>query len=40
MFILSFEEFNNEFAIDNEPKSIIRIKDIGNSNSNRNNKER
>ena len=29
MLILSFEEFNNEFVIDNEPMSNIRIKDIG-----------
>ena len=29
MLILSFEEFNNEFGIDNEPMSNIRIKDIG-----------
>ena len=29
MRILSFEEFNNEFGIDNEPMSNIRIKDIG-----------
>ena len=29
MLILSFEEFNSEFVIDNEPMSIIRIKDIG-----------
>ena len=29
MLIRSFEEFNNEFGIDNEPMSNIRIKDIG-----------
>ena len=29
MLILSFEEFNNEFSIDNEPMSIIRKKNIG-----------
>ena len=29
MLILSFEEFNNEFGIDNEPMSNISIKDIG-----------
>ena len=29
MLILSFEGFNNEFGIDNEPMSNIRIKDIG-----------
>ena len=29
MLILRFEEFNNEFSIDNEPMSNIRIKDIG-----------
>ena len=29
MLILSFEEFNNESGIDNEPMSNIRIKDIG-----------
>ena len=29
MLILSFEEFNNEFCIDKEPLSNIRIKDIG-----------
>ena len=28
MFILSFEEFNNEFGIDNEPICNITIKDI------------
>ena len=29
MLILSFEQFKNEFVIDNEPMSNIRIKDIG-----------
>ena len=29
MLILSFKEFNNEFDVDNEPMSNIRIKDIG-----------
>ena len=29
MLILTFEEFNNEFGINNEPMSNIRIKDIG-----------
>ena len=29
MLILSFEELNNEFDIDNEPMSNIRIEDIG-----------
>ena len=29
MLILSFEEVNNEFGINNEPLSNIRIKDIG-----------
>ena len=29
MLILSFEEFNKEFGIDNKAMSIIRIKDIG-----------
>ena len=29
MLILTFEEFNNEFGIDDEPMSNIRIKDIG-----------
>ena len=29
MLILSFKEFNNEFGVDNEPMSNIRIKDIG-----------
>ena len=29
MLILSFKELNNEFGIDNEPVSSIRIKDIG-----------
>ena len=29
MLILSFKDFNNEFGIDNEPMSNIRIKDIG-----------
>ena len=29
MLILSFEEFNNEFGIDNKPMSKIRIEDIG-----------
>ena len=29
MLILSFEEFKNEFGIDNEPMNNIRIKDIG-----------
>ena len=29
MLILTFEEFNNKFSVDNEPMSSIRIKDIG-----------
>ena len=29
MFILTFEEFNNEFSIDNNAMSDIRIKDTG-----------
>ena len=29
MLILSFEEFNKEFGIDNKAMSFIRIKDIG-----------
>ena len=29
MLILSFEEFNNEFGIDNKPMSNIRKEDIG-----------
>ena len=29
MFILTFEEFNNKFNIDNNAMSDIRIKDIG-----------
>ena len=29
MLILSFEEFNNEFGIDNDPMSNIRMKDLG-----------
>ena len=29
MLVLNFEEFNNEFGIDNEPMSNIRLKDIG-----------
>ena len=29
MLILTFEEFNNKFSIDNNAMSDIRIKDIG-----------
>ena len=29
MLILSFEEFNNEFGIDNKAMSNIKIEDIG-----------
>ena len=29
MLILSFEEFNNKFGIENEPMGNFRIKDIG-----------
>ena len=29
MLILTFEEFNNKYNIDNEAMSYIRIKDIG-----------
>ena len=29
MLILTFEEFNNKFSVDNEPMSSMRIKDIG-----------
>ena len=29
MLMLTFEEFNNEFGIDSEPMSNIRINDIG-----------
>ena len=33
MLILTFEEFNNEFGINIEPMSNIRIKDIGKDKS-------
>ena len=42
MLLLTFEEFNNEFDIDNKAMSNIRKEDVGKdiSNSNRNSNER